>query len=69
MFQTQIQKEREAKIRATIAELKEELKKLEEKIRKTAPKTWLLRNLCSAKDSLEAQINSQVNLLNTMKRW
>lgn len=67
MIQTQTDKERE--IKAELEVISQELKKLQAKIDRTQPKTWLLKELCKAKDALLAQKNAKVNLLNTMPRW
>lgn len=67
MFKTQ--EDQEAKIRAELEALTLEINKLQKAIDETEPSSWLLKELCKAKENLEFQRNSKVNLLNTMKRW
>lgn len=67
MFKTQ--QEQEKKIRDELEELTLQINKLQAKIDDTPASSWLLKELCKAKDNLVAQRNSKVNLLNTMKRW
>lgn len=69
MIQTPNEKANENKIRDELEQLTIEINKIQKKIDETAASTWLLKDLCRAKDALEAQRNQKINLLNSIPRW